>query len=192
MNNLHYYRKSVSCTHISALLHALVAITPVSFPVASNIPEDEDPEPVPVTSLPCQWKPPRKRTKSNFKMSDATFEKHIYGRTKKAKLLPIENYDPRPEEYRNKIDIHMQKFLSAVRGKGLGVSLLMDPSTRCWGESTNPALLTPELPSEEQLEHTIIEFKKSLSVTMQQAREIERKHEVSVALLNGLQLVAIG
>ena len=95
-------------------------------------------------------------------MSDATFEKHIYGRTKKVKCLPIEDYDPRPEKYRNKVDTHMKKFLAAVRCKGLGVSLLMDPSTRYWGESTQPALLPPELPSEEQLECTIVEFIKSL------------------------------
>ena len=68
----------------------------------------------------------------------------------------------------------MKKFLDAVRGKGLGVSLLLDPSTRYWGDKAQPALLPPELLSIEQLEQTIIEFKKSLNITMQQAREIER------------------
>ena len=58
---------------------------------------------------------------------------------------------------------HMKKFLAAVRGKGLGgkglgVSLLMDPSTRYWGENTQPAPLPPELPSEGQLECTIDRF----------------------------------
>ena len=167
-------RKSASCAHISALLHALVALTPVPFPVASSV-HDDDAESVPVTSLPCQWRAPRKRKESNLKMSDATFEKHVYGQRKKVKLLPIEDYDPRPEKYRNKVDTHMKKFLAAVRGKGLGVFLLMDPSTRYWGENTQPALLPRELPSEEQLECTIIEFVKSLSVTMQQARDIEGK-----------------
>ena len=77
-------RKSASCTHISALLHALSAMTPVPFPVASSsVADDEDADSVPVTSLPCQWKPPRKRKESNLKMSDATFEKHVYGQTKK-------------------------------------------------------------------------------------------------------------
>ena len=111
-------------------------------------------------------------------MSDATFARHIYGRTKKVKLLPIEDYDPTPEKYRNNIDTHMKKFLAAVRGKGLGISLLLDPSTRYWGGERTPnqrALLSPELPSERQLEHTLVEFKKSLTVTMQQAREIESK-----------------
>lgn len=97
----------------------------------------------------------------------------MYGKTKKVKLLPIENYDPRPEKYRNKVDSHMKKFLDAVRGKGLGVSLLLDPSTRYWGDKVQPALLPPELPSIKQLEQTIIDFKKSLNITLQQAREIE-------------------
>ena len=72
-------------------------------------------------------------------------------------------------------DAHMKKFLDAVRGKGLGVSLLLDPSTRYWGGDTQPDLIGPELPSVRQLERTIVEFKKSLTVTMQQAREIESK-----------------
>ena len=88
------YRKSASCTHIFALLHALAAMTPVPFPIAPRLPDDEDSECVPVTSLPCQWKQPRKRKESNLKMSDATFQKHVYGRTKEIKLLPIEDYNP--------------------------------------------------------------------------------------------------
>ena len=72
-------------------------MTPVPFPVASSVPDDEDAESIPVISLPCHWKPLGKE-KSNLKMSDATFEKHIYGRTKKVKCLPIEDYDPRPEK----------------------------------------------------------------------------------------------
>lgn len=155
-------------------------MTPLPFPVtSSSVTDDEDADSVPVTSLPCRWKTPRKRKESNLKISDATFEKHAYGKTKKVKLLPIENYDPRPEKYRNTVDSHMKKFLDAVGGKGLGVSLLLDPSTRYWGDNTQPALLPPELPSTKQLEQTIIEFKKSLNITMQQAREITRSQRHS-------------
>ena len=60
--------------------------------------------------------------------------------------MPIDDYDPRPEKYRNKTDTHMKKFLDAVCGKGLGVSLLLDPSTRYWGENTQPDVLPPDLP----------------------------------------------
>ena len=86
------YIYAVTCTS---------SMTPVAFPVASStVADDEDANSVPVTSLPCRWKPPRKRKESNLKMSDATFEKHVYGQTKKVKLLPIEDYDPRPEMHR--------------------------------------------------------------------------------------------
>ena len=47
-------RKSATCTHVSALLHALVAMTPTPFnPSCSGDSEVED---LPVTSYPCQWK----------------------------------------------------------------------------------------------------------------------------------------
>ena len=106
-------------------------------------------------------------------MSDATLEKHVYGQDKKVKLLPIEDYDPRPEKYRNNIDAHMKKFLAAVRGKGLGVSLLMDPSTWYWSDNAQTTVNPPELPSDEHLEYSIIEFMESLAVTMEQARKLE-------------------
>ena len=50
-------RKSASYTDISALLHALAAMTPVPFLVASSsVTDDEDADSIPCTSLPCQWK----------------------------------------------------------------------------------------------------------------------------------------
>ena len=76
------YRKSTSCTHVSGLLHALVAVGPVDFqapPGASAIAE----ELLPVTSFACQWKPLRKRKEATLKMVDAKFDKHVYGRQKK-------------------------------------------------------------------------------------------------------------
>ena len=71
-----YYRKSATCTHVSALLHALVAMTPTHLkPGPSHRDVDED---LPVTSYPCQWKEPRKRKQSNLKISDARLEKHVW------------------------------------------------------------------------------------------------------------------
>ena len=122
-------------------------------------------------------------------MSDATFEKYVYGQTKKLNSYPLRIMIP---DQKSTADTHMKKFLDAVSGKGLGVSLLLDPPTWYWGENTQPDVLPPDLPSIEQLERTIVKFKKSLNVTMQQVREIEVKYEVSVTLLNGLQLVATG
>ena len=84
------YRKSVTCTHVSALLHALVAMTPTHLkPGPSRCDVDED---LPVTSYPCQWKEPRKRKQSNLNISDAKVEKHMQ---RKLNLLPLEEFDPR-------------------------------------------------------------------------------------------------
>ena len=52
--------KSASCTHVSALLHALVAMAlPVTAFLSPGVIGDGDD--LPITSHACQWKPPRKR-----------------------------------------------------------------------------------------------------------------------------------
>ena len=90
--NLHIhtlFRESACCTHISALLHALVAINqPYFFAVSSEDVDDEE-EIVPATSLPCKWKAPKKHKESNLKISEAEFEKHVYGCEKKNKLKTL-------------------------------------------------------------------------------------------------------
>lgn len=57
------FRESASCTHISALLHALVVLRPgpnISTPTASrDSGEDDEDNQLPVTSYLCQWKPPK-------------------------------------------------------------------------------------------------------------------------------------
>ena len=75
-------RKSASCTHVSALLHALVSMTTPQFqlrPTESpgTLLSDEE-ESQPVTSLPCQWKPPRKRKESTLPLAEASFAKHEF------------------------------------------------------------------------------------------------------------------
>ena len=169
------YRKSASCTHVSALLHALVAMAPTQFPEAStsNVDPDEEEDVLPVTSYPCQWKPPRKRKESNLKMSEANFEKPVYGKNKKVTLCSLETFDPRPTECCGTAKAELSKFLAKVHGKGVGVSLLFDPSTRIEAEPNAPSE-SFEIPSSEQLQRTVKEFKSSLQVTEQKAREIER------------------
>lgn len=74
-------RQSSCCTHISALLHALVALQPTKFPlqlINDNDSSSEE-EALPITSLACQWKPPKKRKESTMQISDVNFEKHVYG-----------------------------------------------------------------------------------------------------------------
>ena len=80
------HRESASCTHISGLLHGLVAMTPANFTstitsdqTVESHDNDDGAETLPVTSFACQWKPPRKRKDSVLKFADTNFEKHTYG-----------------------------------------------------------------------------------------------------------------
>ena len=62
-------RESASCTHVSAVLHALVALTPSHIaPSSSSLPSGIEEELLPVTSYPCQWKVPRRQKESTIKM----------------------------------------------------------------------------------------------------------------------------
>ena len=112
------------------MLHALVAIAPVHF-VASSIEtsqDTDDDDTVPVTSLPCRWKVPKSRKESNLKMSDAKFEKHVYGRTSSVNYARQEDFDPRPTKYHGSAQCLLKELLVKVRGRGLGISLLFDES----------------------------------------------------------------
>ena len=76
-----YFRASASCTHVSALLQALVGMTPVAFQLQpSGTPSLQTEEALPVTSFAFQWKPPRMRKQSSLPISEARFEKHVYGK----------------------------------------------------------------------------------------------------------------
>ena len=176
----HYHnyfgRKSASCTHVSAMLHALVAMSPIHFVASSDMAFLEgDDEAIPVTSLPCRWKVPKARKESNLKISDANFKKHAYGKTSSAKYTRQEDFDPRPTRFRNNAQGLLKEFLGKVRGKGLGVSMLFDESTRYWSDASGIENISgPNIPPKNELEKTIEEFKNSLSVSEQRAREIER------------------
>ena len=74
-------QKCASCTHVSVLLHVLVAMTLTRFLLQSNLStETKEDEALTVTSYACQWKAPRKHKESNLPMSEAQFEKHVYGK----------------------------------------------------------------------------------------------------------------
>lgn len=129
-------RLSASCVHISSLLHALVAMKPVEkeLPVSSDESEDDadgipvtedDADGIPLTSRACAWKPPRKRKSACLKMCDVQFQKYDI---KKYKLESMEYFDPRPMEYRDNAQLELNQLLEQVKGKGLCISLMFDPS----------------------------------------------------------------
>ena len=183
MHTSFVYRESASCTHVSGLLHALVAMSPPEIdrvPCHSTVSDgdSESQEPLPVTSFACQWKPPRRRKESTAKIADVTFQKHVYGRTLKHTLKPLSKFDPRPVEHRGTAPDLLQKFITAVKGKGLGVSALFDKDMRVWTHDENAAVRTsvePHLPSRNELIERVTAFKESLRLTPEKIREIERE-----------------
>ena len=113
-----FRRMSASCTHVPALLHALVALCPSTYSTGSA-PDGSDDEALPVTSYTCQWKVPSKRKDCTLPLSEIVFEKHSYGRQRKRSLKITEEFDPRPAEYHNTAKHLLQDFLGKVKEKGL-------------------------------------------------------------------------
>ena len=85
----------------------------------------------------------------------------------------MEDFDPRPSELRGKAKDNLKVFLSKVQGQGLGVSLLFDKECRCWSGSTENSL-SPALPSKQDLQTRVQEFKKNLHLPSHKLREIEQ------------------
>ena len=109
--------------HVSAILHALVSMTPNEFPVPGNETMNTDSssekeEVLPVTSYACKWKVPRKHKDSAMQMADAVFHKHVYGRERKCTLKPLEDFDPRPMEYRGTANDRLPELLDKAMWKG--------------------------------------------------------------------------
>ena len=171
-------RKSASCTHVSGLLHALVAMCPGGFLLAGNDADvTSEEEALPITSFVCQWKVPHRRKESTALMSESTFQKYVYGRERKRTLKPLEDFDPRPEQYRGTAMDRLPELLDKLRGKGLCISLALDSESRCWTETKGDSTrqLPPQLPSKKELQERVAEFKKSLHISPEKCRDIEKK-----------------
>ena len=151
---------------MSALLHALVALKPS---VQCCVPgeDDSDEESLSVTSQPFQWKLPRKRKATAMQVSSAGFQKHQYGRAKKYNVQNLETFDPRPADMRNTVADRVPELLNIVKGKGLCVSLLLDPSV---------CVQTPEqsVLTKEGLLKKVEELKKKLRVSDEDIHQIEQ------------------
>ena len=73
-------------------------LRPLTSGTTSALVDDLNDE-TPVTSLPCQWKPPKQRKESTLPIAQAKFEKHTFGKTKKRKYTLLDDFDPRPTQY---------------------------------------------------------------------------------------------
>ena len=164
--------KSASCTHVSALLHALASLSSPVNQQHIDVSSDEE-APLHITSYLCKWNAPSKRKESRLPIVEAVFQKHVYGRQRKHELKSMEDFDPRPVDQRGQSKEHLKTFLGKVRGQGLGVSLLFDEECRCWSSCTEKPL-TPQLPTKDELKKRVEDFKKSLFMPSQKLREIEQ------------------
>ena len=80
-------------------------------------------------------------------------------------LKSLNEYDPRPMEYRGKAQGCLPGFLSKVKGKGLGVSVLFDPEGRVWKLDGEAKATLSDLPSKDVLVKRVAAFKESLKLT---------------------------
>ena len=146
-----------------------VTIRPTSS--VSNLDED-----LPVTSYPCQWRAPKKRKRSTLRFADSVFEKHVYGKVKKRRLKPLEDFDPRPDRFKGTAKNSLPALLNDLCGEELCISLLLD-STLCPNDGTT--LSSSSVPTSstltgvEKLKKSVSAFKESLSIYDAKIREIE-------------------
>ena len=78
----------------------------------------------------------------------------------------LEDFDPRPPEYRGSSMNRLPDLLNAIRGEQLCISLLLDSNfCRTTEESIHP--VAHNIPTNENLKDTITAFKKSLDVTQE-------------------------
>ena len=124
-----------------------------------------------VTSQLCQWKAPKKRKESTLPVSDATFEKHDYTKPNKRKIKRMEDFDPRPQEFRGTVSSRLPELLRALQGEQLCFSLLLDPQFQ---HETIHQPTDHNVPGLEKLKRTMSAFKTSLQITPEEARDIER------------------
>lgn len=75
----------------------------------------------------------------------------MYGKIKKRSLKPLEELDPRPIEYRGTANIRLNNLLEHIRGKGLVISLSVDPKVKVW-KDIDTDMDGPRLPSTAELQ----------------------------------------
>ena len=81
----------------------------------------------------------------------------------------LEDFDPRPLDCKGQAATNLDTFMQNLKGRNLGVSLLLDPSVQVWTEETT------EVVSTEQLHKSVAAFKDSLKLPTAELRRIERE-----------------
>lgn len=165
------------------MLHALAGLAPSTFSLGiQEGSTDDEEETVPVTSQLCKWNVPQKRKDSAMPMSTAVFEKHYYSKPVKRRLKSLDEFDPRPPEFRGTVASRLPTLLNNIRGQQLCISLLFDE--KCQYKPDEDKVLSGQtssdvnVPNLTNLKQTISAFKESLRLNDDQIREIEQATEV--------------
>ena len=107
-----------------------------------------------------------------LEISDVSFKKHDYSKPLNRKVKNIDDFDPRPPKYKGTVQAQLPDLLHKLKGEQLCISLLFDSKFQQEGCTELP--VTYDLPSSSSLHTTIASFKKSLEITSDQARDIEK------------------
>ena len=111
---------------MAALLHALCGLTPSTFSLGLQGEQATHEEFDPITSQLCKWNVPRKRKPSTLPIAIVEFETHEYSKHVKRKVKSLEDFDPRPPEFRWTATRRLPELLRSIRGPQLCFSLLFD------------------------------------------------------------------
>ena len=84
----------------------------------------------------------------------------------------MEDFNPQPLDCKAQATSNLATFMQKVKGRNLGVSLLLDPSAQVWTEETTE---TPAVVSTEQLHKSVAAFKDSLKLPTAELKRIERE-----------------
>ena len=70
-------------------------------------------------------------------MSQAKFEKHVYGKKRQYDVQPLEMFDPHPTEFKSTATASLRKFIETTKGKCSCVSLLFDEPMPVWKQQSH-------------------------------------------------------
>ena len=115
---------------------------------------------------------PTKTKKSTMTIMDSVFQKHDYNKPEKRRPKLLDDYDPRPIEYRRTASEHLPSLLKKIKGQQLNISLMLDCDC-CHKQSDEKSPKGCQIPHIAKLKETISAFKQSLQVSEDKIREIE-------------------
>lgn len=106
-------------------------------------------------------------------IAEAPFVKPMYGRERKRTVHFLEDFDPRPVEFRSTACDYLPGLLEKIHGVHLCISLLFDKHYCHW-DSSMASSTDPTLPDVRALRKTVEAFKSSLTMSDDAIHKVER------------------